>query len=110
MARLDSDPDHGDMPDEVDRKAERIRRGQRQRQGPLWFGLGTFGLVGWSVAVPTLAGVGIGIWLDHRQQTAYRWTLALLLAGVAVGCWQAYYWIHREHSAIERQEKGDDRE
>ena len=55
-----------------------------------------FGLVGWAVALPAIAGVALGVWLDLNFQTKRNWTLALLLAGVAVGCLNAWYWISRE--------------
>ena len=56
-----------------------------------------FGLVGWAVALPAIAGVGLGAWLDlNLRNQDFNWTLALLLAGVAVGCVNAWYWISRE--------------
>jgi predicted F0F1-ATPase subunit len=33
----------------------------------VWFGLGMMGLIGWSVAVPTLLGAALGLWLDSRH-------------------------------------------
>ena len=52
----------------VGRKAERKRKRKAQREGrrSLLFGLGIFGLVGWSVAVPTVLGTLLGLWLDGR--------------------------------------------
>jgi len=52
--------------------------------------------VGWSVAIPSLAGVALGIWLDRRFGGNVSWTLTCLILGVALGCWQAWYWIQKE--------------
>jgi predicted F0F1-ATPase subunit len=48
----------------------------------VWFGLGMMGLIGWSVAIPTLLGAALGIWLDSRHPGSHSWTLALLVAGL----------------------------
>lgn len=66
----------------------------------VWFGLGMMGLIGWSVAIPTLLGAALGIWLDKRHAGNHRWTLALLVAGLAIGCLNAWNWIRKEESAI----------
>ncbi len=73
------------VPETIGRKARRKRRARRAGRKGVWFGLGMFGLVGWSVAVPTLAGIAIGAWLDRRLPGPVSWTLAGLLGGVALG-------------------------
>ena len=74
------------------RKIEARRVGERST----WFGLGMFGLVGWSVAVPALIGVAVGLWIDGRWPSRFSWTLMLLVFGVAVGCLNAWWWVQRE--------------
>lgn len=74
------------------RKIEARREGDRS----VWFGLGMFGLVGWSVAVPALAGVATGAWIDSRWPSRFSWTLMLMVFGVAVGCLNAWWWVQRE--------------
>ncbi|NCD19079.1 MAG: ATP synthase subunit [Actinobacteria bacterium] len=59
-----------------------------------WFG--AFGVIGWSVALPTLAGVALGIWLDERLTGSTSWTLTLLVVGLAAGIWIAWGWVRRE--------------
>lgn len=90
------DDNDDDVADAIGRSAARKVEARKQRGRGVWFGLGMFGLIGWAVAVPTLAGVALGIWLDAQLQSETSWTLALLLAGVALGCINAWYWVSRE--------------
>jgi ATP synthase protein I len=85
-----------DVGEEISRKAERKLRARGERDRGMWFGLGMFGLVGWSIAVPTVAGIALGIWLDARLGDRISWTLTLLFVGVALGCLNAWYWVKRE--------------
>jgi ATP synthase protein I len=84
------------LAEEVGRKAQRKRRARRARGATAWFGLGMFGLVGWSVAVPTLLGISLGLWLDRRWPGAVSWTLTCLFIGVALGCLNVWYWVDQE--------------
>jgi ATP synthase protein I len=77
-------------------KARRMQKARGKRRPDAWSGLGMFGMVGWAVAVPTLAGVALGLFIDARWPGETSWTLALLLAGVALGCVNAWYWVQRE--------------
>lgn len=82
--------------DEIVRKARQKQEAQRRPRRGAWYGLGLFGLVGWAVAVPTVAGVALGLWIDARTGSERSWTLVLLLAGAALGCANAWYWVQRE--------------
>ena len=94
---------------EVGAKAARKLKARRNSTPGVWFGLGMMGLVGWSVAVPTLLGAALGIWLDKRHPGSHSWTLALLVAGLAIGCFNAWIWIAKEDKAMrEEQEDNDD--
>ena len=85
-----------------DEFTERISKKQAQkergRRAPkdIWFGMGMFGLVGWSVALPTVLFLALGIWIDQRTTGPYSWTLMLLVMGIGVGCLNAWYWVQRE--------------
>jgi ATP synthase protein I len=85
-----------EIADAVGRKAERKLRARRTGRRGVWFGLGMFGLVGWAVALPTIGGVALGLWLDARFPARVSWTLTLLLAGALLGSLNAWYWIKRE--------------
>lgn len=84
------------MIEEVGRRAERKEKARRQRPHGIWFGLGMFGLIGWAVAVPTLIGIALGLWLDAHWPQRFSWTLTLLFAGVILGCINAWRWVQRE--------------
>ena len=85
-----------DAAETVRRKAKRMEEAKLEGQHTVWYGLGMFGLVGWAVAVPTLLGVVIGVWLDRVAPQDFSWRLALLLAGVVLGCFNAWWWVSRE--------------
>lgn len=85
-----------DFPEEVKSKEARKLRARNEGDRSVWFGLGMFGLVGWSVAVPTLAGIAIGIWIDKTWPGPRSWTLMFLVIGIIVGCVNAWYWVKRE--------------
>lgn len=81
---------------EVARKGRRRARARREGRHGLGYGLGMFGLVGWSIAVPTLLGIVIGVWIDRSVESPYVWTLMLMLVGLGIGCLGAWYWLRRE--------------
>ncbi len=85
----------------IGRKEQRHVRARRVGDQSMWFGVGMFGVVGWSVVVPTVAGIAVGLWIDSRSQSGRSWTLMLMVAGLGMGCWNAWNWIHRESSATE---------
>jgi len=88
-------------------EAERRMQRARERHSSVWFGLGTFGLVGWSVAVPTLIGLALGVWLDGHYPARFSWTLTLLITGIVLGCLNAWYWLSREREEIDRERSDD---
>lgn len=86
----------GRLEEEIAAREARKLRARRERNRSVWFGLGMFGLVGWAVAVPTLIGTAIGLWIDAHWPSDYSWTLMLMLAGLALGCFNAWRWVQRE--------------
>ncbi len=104
-------PEEADLSSsELDREhAERLRRAVssrsdrriRARERPdesIWAFLGTFGIVGWTVAVPALAGLAFGAFLDRTTDSERSFTITFLVLGVSVGCLSAWYWVRRESS------------
>lgn len=96
------------LADQVGAKALRKLKARRRGAPGVWFGLGMMGLIGWSVAVPTLLGAALGLWLDQRYPGGRSWTLALLMGGLAVGCLNAWHWVSREEQAMREEREEDD--
>lgn len=94
--RSSSPAHHRDELSEQVGKKEQRKLAARRHDRSVWFGLGMFGLVGWSIAIPTLVGVAIGIWIDRTWPSKYSCTLMCLFIGIVVGCAIAWYWIKRE--------------
>ena len=94
------------LSDEVGAKAARKLKARRNAGQGVWFGLGMMGLIGWSVVIPTLLGAALGIWLDEHYPGRHAWTLALLMAGLAIGCFNAWHWVTKEEKEI-RDERED---
>ena len=93
---------------QVGMKAARKVKARRNSTRGIWFGLGMMGLIGWSVAVPTLLGAALGIWLDRHHAGEQSWTLALLVAGLVIGCLNAWHWVAKEDR--EMRDEDDDNE
>jgi len=77
--------------DREKRKMDARKEGKR-----IWFGLGMFGVVGWSVALPTVIGGFLGTWIDSNWPSRYSWTLMLILGGLGFGCFTAWNWLQKE--------------
>lgn len=89
-----------DHPERLD-DAVRLRRGRRerwQREGERSIGqnLAMIGALGWTIVTPTLIGIFAGRWLDRAFGSGIFWTLGLLVAGLAAGCWLGWKRIYRE--------------
>jgi ATP synthase protein I len=84
-------------------QAARKLKAQRTGAQSAWFGLGMFGVIGWSVAVPTLLGALLGVWWDKHHPGPHSWTLALLVAGLLLGCANAWYWVAQQTAAMHRE-------
>lgn len=82
--------------DDIERRAERMKAA-RDNPGPSPLrGVGTFGMIGWSIAVPTVGGAFLGLWLDRVAPQDFSWTIALIIGGVALGSLIAWMWVGKE--------------
>lgn len=101
--------DEGTMAGQVGARAARKLKARRNPNQGVWFGLGMMGLIGWSVVIPTLLGAALGIYLDKHHPGAHAWTLSLMVAGLALGCLNAWNWVTKEDRAMrEEQEDADE--
>ncbi|AEI99948.1 F0F1-ATPase subunit [Nitrosomonas sp. Is79A3] len=94
---------------QVGEKAARKLKAQHHVTQTVWSGLGMMGLVGWSVAVPTLLGAALGLWLDKHYPGSHSWTLMLLAVGLGLGCFNAWHWVTKEDREMHEHE-GDNHE
>ena len=100
-------PEKPSLAEQVGAKATRKLKARRNPAAGVWFGLGMMGLIGWSVTVPTLLGAALGLWLDQRDPGGRSWTLALLVTGLIIGCFNAWHWVNKEDKAMHDEQEGD---
>ena len=76
---------------EVHAKQESLKRSEAHKE-TFWSSVAMLGVIGWSVALPSLAGVALGLWIDHRWPSRISWAAVLFASGLAYGC--AAAWNH----------------
>ncbi|RMG40296.1 MAG: hypothetical protein D6725_03675 [Planctomycetota bacterium] len=84
------------MVETIRKREQRRLRAEREKVRSVWFGFGMFGMVGWSVMIPTVAGVALGCWLDRAYPARWSWCLMMLAVGLCLGCVLAMNWVRRE--------------
>ena len=91
----------------VNVREKRKIRSRGKNYDEVWFGLGMFGVVGWSVSIPTVIGAFVGIWIDLNWQGGYSWTLMLIVLGLMVGYINSWFWIKRQRNKINEDREND---
>lgn len=79
--------------DQVSRQAERIKQAEKERNTLLaqTVYVGTLGLV---MVLPIIGGAYLGRWLDGLTSGySVRWTVSLIVLGIAVGIMNVYLLI-----------------
>jgi ATP synthase protein I len=92
--------EHTEFIEKVGEKEARKIRARHEKDRGIWFGLGMMGIIGWSIAIPTLMGIALGIWMDAKWQGRISWTLTFFFIGLALGCLNAWYWVEKERKRI----------
>jgi ATP synthase protein I len=107
----ETDPHSSAAPFSREIGVQEMRKLQARRAGVhgVWSGLGMLGLIGWSVATPTLLGALLGTWIDKRGPGNHSWTLALLIGGLCIGCINAWHWVAKEEQQISAGKENEDR-
>lgn len=96
--------DEAEFTKDISDRAARKQYARENADRSLWHGLGAIGTVGWTVGLPTLAGVLLGVWIDSIWITSpVSWTLILMIAGLLLGIGSAWLWMEGERKEIERQ-------
>jgi ATP synthase protein I len=80
---------------DVAAKQKRMLRARGERTN-YWSAISILGVIGWSVVLPALCGVAIGVWMDRHWPVRIPWTLTLMLAGLAIGCASAWFRIKED--------------
>jgi len=99
-AKNNKPPCKQSMSHQVDKKVALKLHAKRHKLPGVWFGLGLMGVVGWSVALPTLLGIALGVWLDASINDSRSYTLIFLLAGLTLGCFIAWNWVSKEYAVM----------
>ena len=81
--------------------------GKERKKNVIFYGLGMFGVFGWSIVIPTFLGLIIGYWLDEKWNLGFNWTLTFLFLGVVAGSINGWYWVTKERKSIEKDKKDD---
>ena len=71
---------------EVKKRRERRERNEREGDPSFWSVVGTMGMIGWTVALPTAAGVLFGRWLDAALESGHVFMVFFMIVGLAMGC------------------------
>lgn len=85
-----------EMLDEIEKEAEKKIKAKKEGD-EVMFGLGLFGIVGWSIAIPTLLGIALGVYLDKKFTSNISWTITFLFLGVIFGSFNAWHWINEKN-------------
>lgn len=80
-----------DFLDEIERDAKKKIKAKDEKEKI--FGLGYFGIIGWSIAIPTLLAIALGQYLDKKYPSEFSWTLILIFIGVISGSVNAWHWL-----------------
>ena len=94
MSDPSREPDH--MARAARDAAHREASGRAQPEPSLGSRLGQIGILGWTIVLPTLAGVAIGRVLDRMFGSGVFFSAPLLMIGAAAGLWFAWKWMHRQ--------------
>jgi ATP synthase protein I len=98
------------MKNSVTKKTSRMMASRQRPKERLWRGFASFGLVGWTIALPTFLGAALGRFLDRHYSSAHSWTLSLLVAGLVLGCAAAWIWIEGEEKRIKETQNGAEKD
>lgn len=98
-------PERQPLSEKIGTSEQRKIRMRKQAIRSIWSGFAVFGIIGWSVVIPTMFGVMAGLWLDSHYPSPQRsWTLMLMAVGLFAGCMNAWRWIAEENRNMNKEE------
>lgn len=84
------------MTERVRRERDRRRRWVNEGEPSVARFVGQIGILGWIIVAPSLIGLFVGRWLDHRFGTGVFFSAPLLMLGTGLGFWSAWRWMHKQ--------------
>jgi ATP synthase protein I len=78
----------------VQRQLARLKRARDEGEPSFSRQLAQIGVLGWIIITPALVGLFGGRWLDRHFASGVFWSATLLFAGVSLGFWSAWRWMH----------------
>lgn len=84
------------MLEAIEERERRQRQWEEEGERSLWANLAMFGALGWLIVIPTLIGLFIGSWLDHKFGTNITLTAAGIVVGVTIGGYLAWKRMTKE--------------
>ncbi len=93
---------------QIVRKEQRSLAARRRKKNAVWYGLGMFGLIGWSIVLPAFLGLLIGYWISAKWKLGLSVPLSFLFLGIFVGSANAWFWIMKERKSIEKDDEKDE--
>ena len=67
-----------------------MKNNDQKDNDSLWRSVALLGQVGWTIALSTVVGLGIGLFIDSKLQSSPVATLIGLLLGLAAGIYNVY--------------------
>lgn len=98
---------YNELSDMIEVKEKQKIKERRKTKNGFWYGLGMFGLIGWSVVVPTVLGIILGRWMDKKLHGTQSWTLTFLIVGLVIGCMIAWFWLSKENKEIHKEDNNE---
>jgi ATP synthase protein I len=82
--------------EEQEKLVRKIERHEEKREGKKGLSkMGMIGIIGWSVTLPMLGGIALGVYIDNNFKGKYSWTIMLMIAGLFLGCYIAWEWVSK---------------
>lgn len=74
----------------IELREQRRKHWQTEGERSIWKNLQMIGALGWLIVVPTLLGVLVGRWLDHKFESGVFFSGACIFLGVCAGAYLAW--------------------
>lgn len=88
----------------ITKKIDANKKGKKSQEA--WIAVSFFGMIGFGIAIPVLAGAVFGDWLSLKfPNSQYPLALYGILAGISAGMYNAFKWIKEENTKLNKKNK-----